>query len=392
MAQINQALAGKYLTGREQQGQGFYQVKMDKNGNVGVDYFDSIGRPINREQFERLGGDPQYVENGIAGEISQNIAEAREYGRASDMGYSPGADRSTMNPAQINYMATGANNPTPTTTTSTSTISEPTSDIKVFNGQEYDVATTEGLNNYINAVNQSALDSYNKEIKQIDSLYSNGLIDVQKREEYVTLAKNRIKTQREDLLEDYEYNKEGMGNQLTDTLGSQTAFFNKVAPDAYMSQQSNFADRSRGEYDRGLGRMDTLRGRNERSLNETETQLGSGDFANTLPTDTSATGDVVRARQSLDTWKPDAVAQADQRKQANIDAARQYQIDSISAQNQVAPERSFANVAAPTTERYNVADFVNNLIGQKIYGYGQGGQTTPFSIRDKSVEDDNWWA
>lgn len=211
----------------------------------------------------------------------------------------------------------------------------------VFNGQTYT-----DINSYTNAINAAAQTEYDRQLKQIERSYQSGLIDLSQKENLIKQNRDTIRLQSEDLLRQYEQNKEGLGTARTQTLQSQSGYFNAIAPDTYQSQQGSYANEVEKEYNKSLGNLESQRATNERAIS-----LSQGEL------DTQAQN-IARAREDLDLQNQSNIYQLQQALQNQKDQLANQKLD---FQNKV------SNVSAGSsakTTNYSTADLVAGLAGQ----------------------------
>jgi hypothetical protein len=211
----------------------------------------------------------------------------------------------------------------------------------VFNGQTYT-----DINSYTNAINAAAQTEYDRQLKQIERSYQSGLIDLSQKENLIKQNRDTIRLQSEDLLRQYEQNKEGLGTARTQTLQSQSGYFNAIAPDTYQSQQGSYADEVEKEYGKSLGNLESQRATNERAIS-----LSQGEL------DTQAQN-IARAREDLNLQNQSNIYGLQQALQSQKDQLANQKLD---FQNKV------SNVSAGSsakTTNYSTADLVAGLAGQ----------------------------
>lgn len=203
-----------------------------------------------------------------------------------------------------------------------------------YNGRVYNDPTS-----YANAVITEAKSTHDKNVSSINKAYENGLITFDQRQKLV------------------DQNRTSLGDQLQGTLTSQRGYFNSIAPNATQSGEKVLADQAQGQYQQGLGSLDTQQQQigTDRAAFDTNYQnsLGAEDQNLLRVQDQAAnsvSGSQAAAQGILDTGANNAIAY-------------QNQVRQTQAAN--------ANGAAGSAK---VTQFDPVQLGQSIAGYMVSGQ------------------
>lgn len=262
-----------------------------------------------------------------------------------------------------------------------------------FNGQEYTDPT-----NYFNALKTVARESYDKNTKEIEQLYQNGIISFDERADALKQNRENIRTQASDLARQYTNQLGDIKVARDDALTSQVAYFNRISPDAVQSQQTKLADRTNSEFNRGEEDLNITKERNQtaidqalKSVDTNEAQLGreKGEFETKAASSRAAAQEGYQGRvdtltnqergftNAADQQKAIRTFEDEQRGRTNDQSIRglqdQLENQAIEFRNSVANAKSGrASAVAAKTQQFDTTQVLSSLSNYYLNAIGVG--------------------
>ena len=332
---------------RTDAGNGYsYAYKIDASGNAGVNFYYQ-GQPIPGEQFtDGTGEDWQDVE----GMAQATVPDMLEIGNRGTEPNTP--EQQAQIDSGIYYedvFADKTEEPTAPATggTGDSTAFEP----RWFDGPDGPKLYSDE-ESYTKAVNDKINANFEEGKKNAQTMYNNGLIDLDTMEQNIRDTRVSLTKQRDTALQ------------------GTSAYFNRISPDAIQSQQKTYGNKVNENFEQANTRLGT--------------ELEPGGYRNAdsnVAGELSDVGRLSRGFTSLGEAKTGADAQA----QANKSS------DTVAFQNQLLGDKATDSVtpsyATPTASDYSdVKSYYDNYLGN-FNGTSGGFSNQPASVTDEAEEE-----